>query len=203
MPKDPKRAGRPSEKELERAILRRVKSGLTLGELIESLNAPDYEIARVVYRLREEGKIEMEDPDIPRNLWRYLFSTRATWFWVLTLIVVATLLTVAFGQEPPLLYLRYVLGSIFVLYLPGASLIELLYPKGDELTQLERLALSLGLSLALTPLVGLVLNYTPWGIRLAPILTSLSLLVLIFGFGAVYRKYGYHKLKLYTYGGRE
>ncbi|HNR26717.1 MAG TPA: DUF1616 domain-containing protein, partial [Methanobacteriaceae archaeon] len=35
-------------------------------------------------------------------------------------------------------------------------------------------ALSFGLSIAVTPLIGLVLNYTPWGIRLDPILVSLA-----------------------------
>jgi uncharacterized membrane protein len=39
---------------------------------------------------------------------------------------------------------------------------------------IERVALSLGLSIAVVPLVGLVLNFTPWGIRLVPILASLS-----------------------------
>jgi uncharacterized membrane protein len=41
---------------------------------------------------------------------------------------------------------------------------------------IECLALSVGLSLALVPLVGLLLNYTPWGIRLDPIMISLTIL---------------------------
>lgn len=39
---------------------------------------------------------------------------------------------------------------------------------------IERVALSFGLSIAVVPLLGLVLNFTPWGIRLLPILVSLS-----------------------------
>ncbi|MHB8987039.1 MAG: DUF1616 domain-containing protein [Eubacteriales bacterium] len=42
---------------------------------------------------------------------------------------------------------------------------------------IERVALSFGLSIAVVPLVGLILNYTPWGIRLAPILASLLVFV--------------------------
>jgi len=34
---------------------------------------------------------------------------------------------------------------------------------------------SVGLSLAVVPLIGLILNYLPWGIRLGPIVVSLSL----------------------------
>jgi len=55
--------------------------------------------------------------------------------------------------------------------------VEALYPRGDELTPLERLALSIGLSLAVVPLVGLVLNYTPWGIRLVPVTAALAAVI--------------------------
>lgn len=40
---------------------------------------------------------------------------------------------------------------------------------------IERVALSFGLSIAIVPLIGLVLNFTPWGIRLVPIAVSVSL----------------------------
>lgn len=39
---------------------------------------------------------------------------------------------------------------------------------------IERVALSFGLSIAVVPLLGLILNFTPWGIRLAPILVTIS-----------------------------
>jgi uncharacterized membrane protein len=77
-------------------------------------------------------------------------------------------------------------------------LIELLYPRAGELSQLERLALSIGLSLALVPLVGLVLNYTPWGIRLDPIFASLSLLTISLAAGSVFRKFSILKLTVYA-----
>ncbi|WP_455449630.1 DUF1616 domain-containing protein [Natrinema thermotolerans] len=39
---------------------------------------------------------------------------------------------------------------------------------------IERIALSFGLSIAVVPLLGLVLNFTPWGIRLGPIMLAVS-----------------------------
>mgnify|MGYP000047147571 CR=1 FL=1 len=39
---------------------------------------------------------------------------------------------------------------------------------------IERVALSFGTSIAIVPLIGLVLNFTPWGIRLVPILVAVS-----------------------------
>ncbi|MGC9119326.1 MAG: DUF1616 domain-containing protein, partial [Thermoproteus sp.] len=66
---------------------------------------------------------------------------------------------------------------------------EALYPRGDELSPLERLALSIGLSLAVVPLIGLLLNYTPFGIRLGPIVASLAAFTTAAVIYATYRKY--------------
>jgi uncharacterized membrane protein len=94
-------------------------------------------------------------------------------------------------RESPL---RVVLGLPFVLFIPGYAFIAALFPEegdpppDDEETAdgrvqrmsdrgidgIERVALSFGLSIAIVPLIGLVLNFTPWGIRLVPVLLSIS-----------------------------
>jgi uncharacterized membrane protein len=81
-----------------------------------------------------------------------------------------------------------VLGSIFTLYIPGYVLVEALYPYEKDLKPLERVALSIGLSLAIVPLIGLILNYTPYGIRLNPIIASLSIYTIALSLIAAYRK---------------
>jgi hypothetical protein len=122
----------------------------------------------------------------------YAFSPISLWFWG---AVGATLLSVvfAFVTSGLALYLRYVFGGLLILFLPGYSLIELLYPK-KELDELARFALSIGLSLALVPLVGLVLNYTPFGIRLLSVVFSMSGLTLVFLVLALRRKHAYYKV---------
>lgn len=50
----------------------------------------------------------------------------------------------------------------------------MLFPKRDDLDSIERIALSFILSLAVVPLLGLILNFTPFGIRLVPVLVVLS-----------------------------
>ena len=54
-----------------------------------------------------------------------------------------------------------------------------LFPKKERVSAVERTALSFGMSLAIVPLIGLILNYTPWGIRLEPILYSVTLFIVI------------------------
>ena len=86
--------------------------------------------------------------------------------------------------------LRIILGLPFILFIPGYILIFALFPtkkmdKGIDI--IERIALSFGLSIAVVPLIGLGLNYTPWGIRLEPILFSLFLFIVGVGAIAIYR----------------
>jgi hypothetical protein len=112
-------------------------------------------------------------------------------------LVVCTVLamTVPGVKETPV---RIVLGLPYVLFVPGYALIAALFPEGSErpgdqdteatdsepaadierqgIDGIERVALSFGLSIAVVPLVGLVLNFTTWGIRLLPIIVSGSTL---------------------------
>ena len=71
--------------------------------------------------------------------------------------------------------LRIVLALPVVLFIPGYSLIAAVFPKKGDLGFIERIMLSIGVSIAVVPLMGLGLNFTPWGIRLDPIVIVLSL----------------------------
>ena len=84
--------------------------------------------------------------------------------------------------------LRIVLSLAFVLFFPGYTLIAALFPAKGRLDGIERVALSFGLSLAVVPLIGLVLNFTPWGIRFEPILFSLLGFILVMAAVALYRR---------------
>jgi uncharacterized membrane protein len=84
--------------------------------------------------------------------------------------------------------IRIILGLPLVLFLPGYSLIAALFPRKYDLDGIERIALSFGLSIAVVPLLGLALNYTPFGIRLAPVLTVLSVFTISLAMGAYARR---------------
>jgi uncharacterized membrane protein len=99
----------------------------------------------------------------------------------LLIVMGLVLLTDIFVLTPGLSesMLRNLLGLPLVLFLPGYALIAALFPAKSDLDGIERTALSFGLSIAVVPLIGLGLNYTPWGIRLLPILISLSVFTFI------------------------
>jgi uncharacterized membrane protein len=115
--------------------------------------------------------------------------------------VVVTVVLTAFAVFAPIISetpLRVVFGLPFVLFVPGYAFIAALFPEAGEgpateeadeeqegeigdrsgIDGIERVALSFGLSIAIVPLIGLVLNFTPWGIRLVPIMVSVSLFTL-------------------------
>lgn len=85
---------------------------------------------------------------------------------------------------------RVLLGLPVILFIPGYLLIATLFPGKRDIDTIERIALSFGLSIAIVPLVGLGLNYTPWGIRLDPIVISLVVFILIFAVLAHIRRAG-------------
>lgn len=79
----------------------------------------------------------------------------------------------------PSTVLRIILGLPFILFFPGYTLLAALFAKRNDLDGIERVALSFGLSIAVVPLIGLILNYTPWGIRLEPVLYSVASFIFI------------------------
>jgi len=83
---------------------------------------------------------------------------------------------------------RVVFALPVVLFIPGYCLIAALFPGNADIDGIERLALSFGLSIAVVPLIGLALNYTPWGIRLDPIVTSLVIFTVAMILVALFRR---------------
>jgi len=108
--------------------------------------------------------------------------------WDLVTIVVLTLILVPIIYFLPDNPLRIVIGLPFILFFPGYALIAFLFPEKKSIDVVERIALSFGLSIAVTPLIGLALNYTPFGIRLDPILACIGAFNMIFSIIAFYRR---------------
>jgi uncharacterized membrane protein len=126
----------------------------------------------------------------------------------LVLVVILTLATLAVSlTSAGTSALQVALGILFVFFVPGYALVAALFPAtdGDEydgiefissrfggrlsdITGAERFVLSVGLSLALVPLIGLVLNFTPGGIHSASAHIAVALVTVLLAIvGAVRR----------------
>ena len=169
----------------------------SITSIVESMVSSGYsirDVLRAISKMEESGIIDLVEI-APRDFKEYLRSPFSLDLWFVLSATLGTILIVlVFGiTQYPLVTIRYVLGTIFVLFIPGFSLIQCLYYRREDLDDLERFALSIGLSLALVPLVGLVLNYTPFGIRLPPVTISLSILSIILIVCGTIRRYRYLK----------
>ncbi len=77
---------------------------------------------------------------------------------------------------------------VFLLLFPGYVLMIALFPHKDSLQGVERTVLTLVLSFAIVTLVGLVFNYTTWGITLTPIFVAVVCLILVLCLIAHFRR---------------
>jgi uncharacterized membrane protein len=184
------------DKDLHSLIRAAVSRGrcTTVNQLVEVVSReaglPRSWVAYEVYLMWKRGELNIEHEPL-ENAVMFLASVDGVWYWVTLAITLVSLAVVMLVKGGPLMPIRYLLGAVSVLFMPGYSIVEALYPRGDELAPLERLALSIGLSLAVVPLVGLILNYTPWGIRLIPIVVSNTALTIALLTVAALRKARY------------
>lgn len=127
----------------------------------------------------------------------------------LAVVVLLTILMTAAVTLPVLRStpIRSLLAVPFVLFLPGYAVVAALFPEAAEsadeaseegnestgashtgLTYFERAALSFGVSVAVVPLIGLVLNVTPFGIQLGSVLLLVTQVTLVSSIIALYRR---------------
>jgi uncharacterized membrane protein len=142
------------------------------------------------YERDKLSQITVSGPKDSQKRKQYSSTPERRFYPDIILVVILTLLCALFVLEPTLnkTVIRTVLGLLLILFLPGYALITSLFPKRDDLDTIERLALIFGLSIAITPLIGLALNYTPFGIRLDPILASLTGVTLLLSAVAYLRR---------------
>jgi uncharacterized membrane protein len=137
------------------------------------------------------------EPNHPPTFNKYLLSPTAAWFWTtIILTITASIIVLTIPEDSQFLPARNILGFILVFWLPGYTFIKALYPaklpvttNKESLETVERIALSFTMSIVLIVLTGLLLNYTPWGIRPTPITLSLLPLTVILAIVAASREY--------------
>ena len=170
---------------------------IPLARLVRELSAalpyePDKIISKIV-ELQADKRILIREPVAYARFLDYLLSPLSIWFWEL---VVATLASVGLvsASSGLALYLRYIFGSLLVLFLPGYSLVGFIYSKKEDLDYLTRISVSFVMSLAITTLVGLALNFTPFGITVFAVALGIATVTIALLFLTALRKYSYYSL---------
>jgi hypothetical protein len=177
------------------------KKPATIKQLAQTIqkefSISEEEAVKHIVDLSNKAKIKLEDTSLPSTDKGYVFSSRATWYWIIMLLSAATIITVYAIPENaiPMAYARYLLGSIFVLFMPGFCLLKALFPK-KELDKIESTCLSVGMSLAIVAITSLLLNYTAWGITTTTVTISFLIITFAFATAALFREHEIQKEKV-------
>ena len=178
---------------LQKSATKPIPLARLVRELSNDLPYKSDNIISKIIGLQADKRILIREPVAYSRFLDYLFSPLSIWFWEL---VVATLASIGlvFASSGLALYFRYIFGSLLVLFLPGYSLLGFIYSKKEDLDYLTRTSLSFVMSLAISTLVGLTLNFTPFGITLFPVALSLSGVTIGLLILTALRKYSYYSL---------
>ena len=93
--------------------------------------------------------------------------------WEIIAIMVSSPIIIALVLWTSFDLINLVLSSIFILFFPGYILVSSLFVKDNELDVVERGTYAFLFSMIVSGFVGLVLNFTSYGISLTPILVVL------------------------------
>ena len=177
-----------------RATIRR-RHPLTVSQLARMLAEDVVTFDEAVFldtikSMVKDGSLNLGQPsyEIYSVLDYLLAPTASGWFWlVFWLTFISTFAVYIVPNLFPLNILRWVFGSLLIC-LPGYATVKLLFPY-SELGLYVKLALSIALSLAVIPVLGFILNFTPWGIRILPVLWSLGAYTIVAASVAAARSY--------------
>ena len=198
---------------LDHYIILATKEGMpeNVNDLVKLVkmkyNLPEQEILRRVLDLESAGKLTLKKPPSPPSYFfspRDIFSNQTYWYWTTIILALAAALSTSTIPEDayPAVYARILLGTIFIWFLPGHSCIKALFPtklplptSSSELDLIERVALSIGMSMVIVILNGFILNYTPYGIRTDSSTLSLFAVTMALATAAIMREF---KIRLDT-----
>jgi hypothetical protein len=141
------------------------------------------EIIDLLVELEAEKEIKLVKSSFIQKGWRFSLSSETFWYWVIIFLCSITIGFVFFVPDDigSLLYVQYLVGIPFVLYLPGYALMNTVFPNGvlkttgqTSLGLIERVVMNFSFSLALTAILSFILTYTPWGLTSSTLVLSMS-----------------------------
>ena len=148
------------------------------------------EIEADIKKLHKKGMVSLEEPTIlNQNFVQFLSTKDNYWFWIIIAASVLSFASIVFIPEGLGLisYIRYGFAFVLVAFLPGYCLTKTLFPKQTTLDEIERITFSIGLSFAITTLMGLFLSFSSIGLTLFTTLPALASIVVVLAVLALIR----------------
>lgn len=161
-----------------------------IEKIEEDYNIPRKKSIKIIIDLEDENKIKITSKKKYIRFSRYLLSSIAARFWVIQIICIIIFLLNFYNPSKilPLMYFRNLLGVIFLLFFPGYSFIDY-FIEDEENNKLEKIIFSIGLSLIIVPIIGIILNLTPFGLNPFVIIIILWFQIFIMTIARIYNNF--------------
>ena len=163
-----------------------------VGDIVASLQKLDgflvtQEIHDAIKRLEERGEVNLSEDRNTSSFLKNLADVEVNApFWLAIATTAAILVaTYALPQGGAWSMARTISGAIFLFVIPGYVITNVFVAR-NRVSYIERMAISVGLSLASVSLIGMILAYGISGIKLEPIVTSMTAFVSVMAFLGAY-----------------
>lgn len=148
------------------------------------------EIHDAARRLERRGEINLSEEKISPSFFRNLADLEVNApFWI-AIAACSAMLVTAFllPLDESWLAMKRVSSAVFLIVVPGYAMTNAFIAR-NRLSYVERIAVSVGLSLATVAIVGMVLAYGVAGVRLEPVTGSLAAIITILAFIGAYKDF--------------
>jgi uncharacterized membrane protein len=156
----------------------------------ENIKIGEEELLRLIRQLQSEGVINLPI-SAPASFKEYLIDIWSTWWFYLAIIVAISELALALSNAATgaTLFLRIVLGLGMLGIIPGFLTVLIVFP-GGQINTLEKIALSIFLSVLISITVGVVLGLGPF-FQPSNNIIILTIYVIVADIAAGYRSYNF------------
>ena len=148
------------------------------------------QIQNAVKKLESEKKIMLLETDTKEHFFHYIiitYNSLSLWLTTAATCLIMALVFLSPNIEP-WSYMRMITGAVFVLFIPGNALVQLLFGHRN-IEQTEKIVLSVVLSIALISIIGLVLKYILLALTVESAIISIGMLSIAFSAVANYSRF--------------
>ena len=156
----------------------------------ENINVSDEKLLRLVKQLQSDGTIELSTKDAASFMGYLIDIWNAWWFYLVIIVALSELfLVISNAQAGAALFLRILFGLGILGIIPGSLTVMIVFP-GGQVNALEKIALSIFLSVLISITVGVLLGLGPF-FQASNNIIILTVYVVLADVAASYRSYDF------------
>ena len=156
----------------------------------ENINVSDEKLLWLVKQLQSDGTIELSTKDAASFRGYLIDIWNAWWFYLVIIVALSELfLVISNAQAGAALFLRILFGLGILGIIPGSLTVMIVFP-GGQVNALEKIALSIFLSVLISITVGVLLGLGPF-FQASNNIIILTVYVVLADVAASYRSYNF------------